>query len=225
MKQLSNFVGYVAAFAALVATVFKFQHWPGAGMLLTLTGILLALYFPLFLIDRCSEAAQGRILGWHVVGALCLGLLQLGITFKINHWPGASMLILAGVGCAVLFAIALYMARSKEEGHTLLMNGSATLAIIFFAVGLLLKIMHQPGSGELLIASPLLLFVVYFPLYLMNKSIPEEKKHTYLRQAFSTIVLAAVLALLLDRFIMVKSDDTMKVVTGEVNPVPPAPSE
>ncbi len=48
MKKLIYILGTVAAMLSAIGQLFKVQHWPGGGILISLGLVLLAIFFPLF---------------------------------------------------------------------------------------------------------------------------------------------------------------------------------
>ena len=99
----ANRIGWLGALSASVITLaimFKFQHWPGAGILLVLGLTAFALVFvPLLLRKKMQADNSVRRTIMNVLGASGLTLFSLGILFKVQHWPGASLM----VGSSVLF--------------------------------------------------------------------------------------------------------------------------
>lgn len=196
MKNATHYIGYITAFAITVTAVLKFTHLPGAGEALSITGLLLGIYFPVFIIAKAKQKTQGRTLPSHVAAAICVSLMELGITFRLGHWPGASLLLVLGLaGFSLVFIPILLIQKSKETGADHIMNWSGGLGLAAFALGTLFKLQHWPGAAMLLIVSPLLLFLVYFPKYTFNRSISIETKSKYLLDSFFIIVIGTLIAL------------------------------
>ena len=60
--------------------------------------------------------------------------------------------------------------------------------------GCLLK--FNIGQGKFLfIAGAALVFLIYFPMYMMNKTIPDEKKINHLRDTFFAIIIGCLILL------------------------------
>lgn len=101
---------YVTAFLAamffIAGVVFKIQHWPLAGILLSLaamTGVLL--FIPALTADllRNEHDRSGKTVS--VLFSLTLACYILGILFKVQHWPAGQLLMIAGL--AGLFFVVL----------------------------------------------------------------------------------------------------------------------
>lgn len=94
---------------------------------------------------------------------------MVGAIFKINHWPGANVLITVGL---VLLA---YMFFPMALVNSYKMHKDASQKPLYWAVfitslitltGMLFKIMHWPGAGILLLFGLPLPFVYFLPLYI-----------------------------------------------------------
>lgn len=196
MKKTTNIIGYLAAFAVAITAAFKFNHMEGAGMVMIITTLFLSIYFPVFILDKMRDSVEGKISPAHIVAALCASIINLGIVFKFIHWPGAGILLTVGLASfSLIFVPMLFIQKSKQAGANNIMNGAGAIGLAVFALGVLCKIQHWPGAAILLIASPALLFLIYFPMYMMNTAIPGEKKASYLRDAFFVIIIGCLFAM------------------------------
>jgi hypothetical protein len=196
MEKYTYIIGYIAALAAALATVFKIQHFPYTGTIIVIALTLLCIYLPFFIIDKTSDSAEGKASPAYIVAALCSAIIPLGVLFKLEHWPGASALLTIGLaGISLIFVPMLFIQKSKQAGANNLMNGAGALGIALFGLGLLTKIQHWPGPQVLLPVGAALVLLIYFPMYMMNKTIPEEKKVNHLRDAFFVVIIGCILLL------------------------------
>jgi hypothetical protein len=196
VKKATIIIGFITALSITTADVFKFTHLPGAGTALYLTGLLLSVFFALFILDKMSEMSGGRTLPSHIAAALSAMLCGLGVTFRIWHWPGADVLLILGLCCfSLVFIPMLLIQKSKDAGADNIRNGAAALGFMAFGLGTLFKLEHWPGAPILLSVLLVALFLVYFPRYIMDKTIEPETKHRYLRNSFFTIVIGSLIAL------------------------------
>src|SRR6185369_6198880 len=108
MKKLAVPLGYATALAIMVTSVFKFEHFPGAEVALYSTGLLLALYFPVYLLDKMSESSEGKISAANISAALSACLIDLGVTFRIWNWPGKDPLLIFGLTFFSLVFVPLF---------------------------------------------------------------------------------------------------------------------
>ena len=93
MKTATTILGIFGASLTALGTICKFQHWPGGSILITLGGTAFAIYICFYIF------AQGKVVNG-VIEKLFISLmgltgilLSLGYIFKMQHWPGANMLI------------------------------------------------------------------------------------------------------------------------------------
>lgn len=196
MKKTTYIIGYIAAFAAAIATVFKINHLSYTGTIIAIAWTLMCVYFYFYIIDKMGDSSGGKILLVNVVAAFCASFIDVGILFKLEHWPLAGTFITVGlVGFALIFLPMLYFQKSKQAGANNLMNGAGALGLALFALGVLTKIQHWPGQIPLFMAGAALVFLIYFPMYMMNKTIPDEKKINHLRDTFFAIIIGCLILL------------------------------
>jgi hypothetical protein len=109
-KNRTAVLGAVSASVINLGINFKFMHWPGAGVLLVLGLTTFALVFiPLLLGKKFRSGVSTRKLLMNCLGASGVTLFALGVLFKIMHWPGASMMLIASVPTLFLGYFLLYM--------------------------------------------------------------------------------------------------------------------
>ena len=126
--------------------------------------------------------------------------MLFGCMFKVMHWPGASVMIVAAVVLFCLVFLPSAMMHSKREQKE---KNRSTLHLVSYIVyaacmiSVLFKVMHWPGAGALLFIGVLFPFLVFLPLYLYNTR--EESKinnKNFLGVMFGLIFLAVFGALL-----------------------------
>lgn len=196
MKKITYFIGYIAALATVTATVFKINHLMYTGVIISIGILILSVYIPLMIIDKARDSAEGKTQAAHIAGALCAFVITLSLFLKLNHQPFSGTLIIAGLaGFSLIFIPMLFIQKSKLAGTNNLMNAAGAFGLAFFSLGLMTKIEHWPGQVPLFIAGAVLLVVFYFPMYMMDKTIPEEKKINHLRDTFFVIIIGCFLVL------------------------------
>ena len=110
----------------------------------------------------------------YILGTIAPSLLILGALFKLQHWPGASILIVLGaflLGAVYLPVFAMVSMRDtrkkdKRVNKTLYLTGVITGFI--FITGVLFKIMHWPGAGVALLSSVVLAVAVFIPVLVVH---------------------------------------------------------
>lgn len=200
MKKRLNVMGFIAALLVFSTVVMKSNHLPGAGIVMVLAGISLSIYLPFFLLYKPGETSNSEKNTVGVVGAISASILNLGITFKFMHWPGAGVMIVLGLTFFALVFMPMLL-RKKLKGEAserkTTMNTLGASGLTLFALGILFKIQYWPGADVMLGLSVFLLFFGYFLMYMLDKSIELEAKTNYLRKAFFAVILGSVVASLI----------------------------
>ena len=96
----------------LLALVFKFMHYPGAGvlMMVSLTGLCL------LLINHSFSAKDSKLMSLNTVASLLGVLFILAVMFKVMHYPGAGiMLIVSMLGLSICLAVKAYCLRKSTN--------------------------------------------------------------------------------------------------------------
>jgi uncharacterized protein with PQ loop repeat len=139
-KKLFMFISAILTGACFIAgTLFKIQHWPGAGYILTLgtlSGLLL--FIPSLLVDRMNDKENKVKRPAYIIGAVGTVLFIAGMLFKIQHWPLATLFIVFGIILLCFMAFPMFTWLTwKEESHISSM-------FIFLVIGFLLIVV--PGA-------------------------------------------------------------------------------
>jgi uncharacterized protein with PQ loop repeat len=139
-KRLFMFISaFLTGTCFIAGTLFKIQHWPGAGYILTLgtiSGILL--FIPSLLVNRMNDPENKAKRPVYILGAAGSVLFVAGMLFKIQHWPLATVFILTGIILLCFLAFPMFTRLTwKEESHISSM-------FIFMVIGFLLIII--PGA-------------------------------------------------------------------------------
>jgi len=144
--------GFITGFLFIFGTLFKVQHWPGAGVLLGLsflTGILL--FIPALLANRLREQVNNNKKTAYILGAAGIILYLAGMFFKVQHWPAASLLMVLGL--IIISAVALpwytWLTWKDEKNITpqFLFIIIGALAIIVPGALINLNLQHNYNSG------------------------------------------------------------------------------
>ena len=116
MKQTTKLFGIISSLLILVGVIFKTQHWPGAGVILML-GIVAfaAIYAILLFIDRQKSLKSSIAKTSNLFVLLAMVLISVGFLFKMQHWPGAGVIIyVCNVALLALIPIK-YLQAAKEK--------------------------------------------------------------------------------------------------------------
>ena len=173
MKMISVLAMALMAFGAL----FKIEHWPGASLMLTLAFFAtVAVFFPTLLYVMYKEVNQKKQASIYIVAGLSGILFMAGVLFKIQHFPGAALLIFSGLGSLALILLPLIIilkAKTSTISKTVFTLG--ILSLLVFLIGMILKIEHWPGAMMLLTVGSSALALLFVPAYYKLEVAKSEK--------------------------------------------------
>lgn len=148
MKKTMLISGAAASALLFLGLIFKFMHWPGAGMMLVLGVVLLSLVFlPLMFTLKIKEQQQTKdkvVIG---IGTFSAILISMGIMFKVMHWPGANLMISAAFLILLLLFLPVYFFMGIRNPETKV-NTIVSSVLIFAGCGLLLVLMRSPAGNR-----------------------------------------------------------------------------
>lgn len=162
---------------------------------MVIAGIALSIYLPFFLLYRQDESNPDGINGVGLIGAISASIINLAITFKFQHWAGAGILLVLGLSSFALVFVPMFLRKKlQQEGseRKMLMNTMGASGLMLFSLGILFKLMHWPGAAVMLTLSIFFLFVGYFLMYLLDRSIDKKEKTVYLRKAFLSVIIGCI---------------------------------
>jgi hypothetical protein len=169
MKNTMKISGVAGTILLGFAALFKIQHWPFAGTMLTIGAVILAFVFMPSALGVIWKETHSRKRIFLLISAFLAGLFFImGTLFKIQHWLFAGiMLLLAALLGIIFFIPALTISISKDQEKKIKrpVYFTGALGIIFYVAGLLFKIQHWPFATLLLMAGMILLCVVAFPWF------------------------------------------------------------
>lgn len=98
----------------------------------------------------------------------------IGILFKVLHWPGANVIMLAGA-LLTLVAVVLLLVRSGQPLTIQVRRPALLFASVAVALfGVLFKMMHWPGANIMLLLG-MSTFVVLFSLRSVITEVPAAR--------------------------------------------------
>lgn len=196
MKTLMKFSGVAGTIIFGTAALFKIQHWPGAGIMLTLGAFILAFIFlPSALGVLWKETHSRNKLFLFISSFLTGFFLILGTVFKIQHWPAAGIMLSLAVLFGMFFFIpSLLMNRFKDEENKSKRPAYllAAVGLIFYMAGLLFKIQHWPLATVFMILGVLIIGVIVFPLYTWLT----YKEDTNVKASFIFIIIGTLVIII-----------------------------
>lgn len=139
-KRLFLFIsGFVTGMLFILGTLFKIQHWPVAGFILSFS-VLSAIFFflPSLLLNRLAEPENKNKRVIYILGAAGAILYVTGTLFKIQHWPLAALFMVLSLIILFMVVLPWYTWLTwKDESHI-------RASFIFIIIGSLLIIV--PGA-------------------------------------------------------------------------------
>lgn len=104
--------------------------------------------------------------------SLCAFMVwMIGHMFKVLHWPGASMTLMAGTLLVIIAIILLacHFSKNTNAPKFALWLGALATAVLF--VWILWRILLWPGGGYLILINTLLWFIEFIILliYIIKK--------------------------------------------------------
>jgi hypothetical protein len=137
MNKTMKISGYVSSLMILFGAYLKFQHWPGASVLMVF-GVFFftVLFLPLlFILKFKSSAENNRSVVLSIIAGVASLMLCFGVLFKLMHWPYAQPLTIAGAVLLIFGYLPIYFI-SVYKNTTNKINATATVILIIAGVGL-----------------------------------------------------------------------------------------
>ena len=196
MKKLMKISGVAGTVMLGFAAIFKISHWPLAGLLITLGAFVLSfLFLPSALVVLWKETKNQKKLILFISAFIAGVAFISGMLFKIQHWPGANIAILAGlVTGAFLFvpSLLIQLFADDKKKHKRFLYVLGALSILIYATGFWFRVLHWPMAGIFLMLGAFVLFFVAFPWFTRV----QWKNETNVNARFIFMVIAPLLFVL-----------------------------
>ena len=196
MKKLMKISGVAGTVMLGFAAIFKINHWPLAGMLITLGAFVLSfLFLPSALVVLWKETKNQKKLILFISAFIAGVAFIFGMLFKIQHWPGANLAILVGlVTGAFLFvpSLLIQLFGDHENKHKRCLYVTGALAIVKYATGFWFRILHWPLATAFLMLGAFVLFFIALPWFTLK----QWKDETSVNARFIFMVIAPLLFVL-----------------------------
>ncbi len=196
MKKTMKISGSAGTILLGFAALFKIQHWPMAGVMLTLGAIILAFVFMPSALSVLWKETHNRKKLFLFISAFFAGMFFiLGIAFKIQHWPGAGIILgLAAISGILLFVPALVISKltdqeTKAKRPVYILGAAGT---IIYVIGLFFKIQHWPLATILMVTGMVILCFLAFPIF----SRITWKEENHISSRFIYMVLGFILIII-----------------------------
>ncbi|MDQ3191880.1 MAG: hypothetical protein M3Q58_09825 [Bacteroidota bacterium] len=150
MKKAVAILGYISTCLIITGSLFKIQHWPGAGPMLVFGTMIFAFGFlTVYLIWRINTRENNFDLMETVGTVFILWFLSIGVLFKLQHWPGAGpILVLGSTLFIMVFLPILIIGFVKKKDN----NKSINILGICVAISGITMVMAMNVSKDVLIS-------------------------------------------------------------------------
>ena len=201
MKELSTYLGYISFVFLLVAIAFRVNHYPESESVMLFEGILLSLYFPVYVLGSNEKSDERTVSVKNLTLAITILLVVLGSSLKLAELKFGSLLLLAGIICFCIFYLPLVFIQEikrKKFSTGLILIGVIGLAA--FPIGIFLRVyLGFMGGMQLFTVGGFFLALICLPLFLFDKSIPKQDRSTRNSRVFFTLIIVFILFFLLFR--------------------------
>lgn len=148
MKKTMIVSGWISSIFIFVGSFFKIMHWPGASILLILgLGISALLFVPLLFTLKIKERKETRDKAVLILGLMICSLIFMSTLFKIQHWPGASILTYSSVISLFIFVPLYFFTGIRDPERKT--NVMITSMLILTCTGVIWLLMYRRPSMRL----------------------------------------------------------------------------
>jgi len=191
MKNTMKIFGVIAPILMAFGSLFKIEHWPGAGILLTLGFFLLCFVFlPSAVYVSYREVSNRKKLLAHLSGFLAGFLFAISFLFKIQHWPFANVLMLvASIITGLVFIPAFFVNQLKEcPKSQRIIYVFGFIGSLAYLAGFLLKFNHWSGASISILGGTIFLILIAFPLFIIS----HYKNYEHVSSRFIFLTFAVI---------------------------------
>lgn len=114
--------------------IFKVNHWPGAGIMLTLGMLMLIfLFLPLALINHYKAEGNSQNRALYIVTWITCLVVFGSMLFKIQHWPYAGKLLMIALPFPYVVFLPVFLAITAKNRNFSIHN---TVYVLFLLSGI-----------------------------------------------------------------------------------------
>lgn len=146
MRRTLKITGGITVALCLLGSLFKLQHWPGAGVLLLLAlGFFGLVFIPLNIVMKFRDETEPTNRFIITFGFILGSIITIGFLFKIFHWPGANMMVLGSLGLFAAIFIPVYFITRYRNPETRF-NGIVHTTFMVAGTGLIFAMINLKPS-------------------------------------------------------------------------------
>ena len=132
MKNKIYYFGIAATLLTSGGGLCKIMHWPGAGIMLLVGMIILALVFlPLAFKSSFKAEPNKKLKTLYILAAIILAFDFISMLFKIMHWPSANILVMISIPFPFFVLLPFYLLSNSNDKE---INYGNFVAVMFFFV-------------------------------------------------------------------------------------------
>lgn len=151
MRKVMLNSGVFAATILTFGIIFKFMHWPGAGILIllglfTASLVFIPLYFTIKVKDKKKTSEKVLL----AIGSTAGILGVFHILFKVFHWPGSMILGYSANAILVLIFLPIFIILGIKNEETKA-NTIVTSIIIIMGCGLWFTLVMSPKASRMML--------------------------------------------------------------------------
>jgi hypothetical protein len=134
MKQKIYTVGLATLILVFLGGISKINHWPGAGIMLTI-GMLIFIFafLPLALMNNYKAEGNRQNLSLYIVTWITCLVVFGSMLFKIQHWPGAGKLLIIAIPFPYVVFLPVFLAVTGRNKSFNIYN---TVFVLFLLSGI-----------------------------------------------------------------------------------------
>jgi len=131
MKQKLYILGFITALIVFTGTIFKLNHFPGAGILITIGLVTFVLIFiPAALINHYKYAGNKQNLSLHIITWLTCFIIFTSMLFKIMHWPGAGLMLIIALPIPYIVFLPVFLVTTSRNKNFSIYNTVFVLLLL-----------------------------------------------------------------------------------------------
>lgn len=134
MKQKIYILGLITTLIIFFGTMFKVEHWPGAGYMIAIGMIVLVIVFlPVALRNNYRTEGTRQNLVIYTVTWLTCFIVFTGMLFKIQHWPHAGFFLMLALPFPYVVFLPVYLIVTAKNKNQDVNN----TVFVFFLLGVI----------------------------------------------------------------------------------------
>lgn len=133
MKQKIYILGVVTVAIVFTGAIFKINHYPGSGVMITagMTSLVL-LFLPLALVNHFRSAESMKNLSLYIVTYVTCFVVFTAMLFKLQHWPGAGTLLTIGLPFPYVVFLPVFISVTSKDKNFNIYN--TVFVLLFLAL-------------------------------------------------------------------------------------------